>query len=172
LEDRPFSGNPARLLALADDRRERIRRAAVAALSNVSHPDVRSRAEALLQSNDRFTDGASMLAGNYEPGDFGVLQDLLSRPITEREYHDLGFSVGNILERHPTTDAEGSLLLLYENNPCSNCRRACVRFLIDMKKIPEWMRIECRYDANADMIEAVQQLESISQTAVKPPPHV
>jgi hypothetical protein len=153
---RPFPGSPERLLALADDGRERIRRAAVIALSNVSHPEARSRALALLNSADRFADGARLLAGNHQPGDFSVLEDLLRPPISEDLCHDLGFSIKHILERDLTPQAVASLLALYENGPCSNCRESFVRFLINLNTIPEWMSLECRYDANAATIKAVQ----------------
>jgi len=155
LNRRPFPGNPMQLLVLADDQRERVRRAAVIALSNVTHPDVRRRAQVLLQSKDRFADGARMLVSNYESGDFRILEDLLRQPMTHHEFHDLGFSVEYILKRNSTPDAEAALLLLYEKDPCSNCRESFVRFLINMNKIPDWMRSECRYDANAGTIEAV-----------------
>ena len=156
---RPFPGSPERLLELAADERPRIRGAAVVALSNVSHPQVRRRALALLHSADRFADGARLLVSNYEPGDFHLLEDLLRRPIPEDICHDLGFSIENILGRQLTPEAEGSLLLLYENNPCSSCRERFVRFLIDLNRMPGWMREECRYDANADTIKAVLQAE-------------
>jgi len=90
-----------------------------------------------------------MLVSNYESGDFRILEDLLRQPMTDDEFHDLGFSVEYILKRNSTSDAEASLLLLYEKTPCSNCRESFVRFLINMDKIPDWMRSECRYDANA-----------------------
>ena len=152
---RSFPGSPERLLELAEDERPRIRRAAVVALSNVSHPQVRSRALVLLNSADRFTDGARLLVSNYEAGDFRLLEDLLRQPLDEGRCHDLGFSIIYLLGRQLTPEAEGSLLLLYEKNPCSNCRERFVRFLLDLNRMPDWMRQECQYDANRDIIKAV-----------------
>ena len=62
-----------------------------------------------------------------------------------------------VVEKTRTTDAERSLLLLYEKTPCSNCRRWFVRLLAEMKMIPDWMRAECRYDANGGTVEVVER---------------
>jgi hypothetical protein len=157
LNRRAYPGNPERLLALADDERPRIRRAAVVALSNVAHPEVRRRAQDLLKTKDRFGDGARLLVSNYEPGDFTILEGLLRQVESDDDVHDVGFSVQSILEKTRTTDAERSLLLLYEKTPCSNCRRWFVRLPAEMKKIPDWMRAECLYDANGGTVEVVER---------------
>ena len=156
LNRRPFPGDPLRLLALSYDHSERVRRAAVIALSNVTHADVRRRAHELLQSKDRFMDGTRMLVSNYEPGDLRILEDLLRQQLTDAEIHSLGFSIEYMLKKNSTVDAEGALILLYEKNPCSNCRENFVCCLIKLDRIPDWMRNECRYDANSGTSEVVR----------------
>jgi hypothetical protein len=156
LHRRTLPGNPTRLLTLADYHRERISRAALFALSHVAHPDVRSRALSLLQFTDRIADGAHLLVSNYELGDFEILEGLLSRSMSDFEFHFLSSGILDIFEKNPTPEAEKSFFLQYEKNPCSNCRKTVVRSLIKLDKLTHWMRHECRYDANAGTVEAVQ----------------
>lgn len=157
LHRRPFPGSPDRLLALSDDERKHIRWAAVLALEKICQPNVRRRALELLGSPDRFEDGARMLVSNYQSGDFRILNELLRRSLTDEEFHELGFSVQALLDRELIPGAEELLLLLYEKGPCSNCHEDVVEFLIEMDKVPEWMRRECQFDANVAIGELVRR---------------
>jgi hypothetical protein len=59
-------------------------------------------------------------------------------------------SVRQFIEAHRSEEAERSLLLLYENGPCSMCRHGTVEELIAINRLPHWMMEECRYDADGD----------------------
>jgi len=45
-------------------------------------------------------------------------------------------------------EAREPMLLAYEHSPCSICRSDAVEVLISINSLPNWMREECKYDAN------------------------
>lgn len=151
----PFPGDIDGLLAFVDDEREKVRHFAVSAASNVSNPAVRRKALALLNSPERAGHGAELLQSNFQAGDFSLIEQALQRTGDIDVIHDLGFAVRRILEKNLTPDAEKALLVLYEKNPCALCRADCVRFLLVLEKLPEWMRHECAYDADGDTVKLV-----------------
>lgn len=155
-KDIPFPSNVDGLLRLADDERKLIRHGAVQALRNVSHSLVRLRALELLHSHLRASDGAAMLCSNLESGDFKLIEKALLQDNNDEQFHDFGFSVRCILEKSLNYEAENSLLILYEKNPCSLCRSDCVRYLIELKKLPDWLRSECRYDVDSDTVKLAE----------------
>ena len=73
------------------------------------------------------------------------------RHLSDRNiYHIAGFNFRSIAKAHLTPQAAPSLLLLYENGPCSLCRRHCVELLLKLDALPTSLRAECRYDADED----------------------
>ena len=62
--------------------------------------------------------------------------------------HNLGFAVVEFAKAHPGAAGERALRMLYDKGPCSLCRTHVVRLLVEMKRFPEWMAQECRWDAN------------------------
>jgi len=156
---RAFPVNIDRLLALANDGRKRVRHSAVTALSNVHHPLVRELALTLLSSVDRSEDGIQLLCSNFESGDFELVEQVLLRSDNDDSSHGIGSSIITLLERHPSPEAEKSLLMLYEKTPCSICRAGSVRSLIDLGKLPDWMQRECLNDANDEIVQLVASLK-------------
>jgi hypothetical protein len=65
-------------------------------------------------------------------------------------YHCMGIDVRHFVEAHRSEEAERSLLLLYENGPCSLCRHGAVEELIAIDRLPAWIREECQYDAYSE----------------------
>jgi hypothetical protein len=65
-------------------------------------------------------------------------------------YHCMGIDVRRFVEAHRSEEAERSLLLLYENGPCSLCRHGAVEELIAIDRLPAWIREECQYDAYSE----------------------
>lgn len=154
-KDIPFPSSVNVLLSLADDERKFVKHSAVQALKNVSHPLVRQRALELLNSPVRASDGVALLCSNLQPGDFNLIERALIDAADDEALHAIGYAVKRILEKHLTTEAERSLLILYMKNPCSLCRSDCVRSLLEMGKLPDWMRLECRYDVDSDTVKQV-----------------
>lgn len=144
-----------RLLELARNADEALVHAAVGVLERIRHPDVRELALELSRNPERYRYTMELLAHNYQEGDYALLECLLENPLDTDDYHELGLGARKFIEQNRTIQAERSLILLYENGPCSFCREFCVRSLLELGRLPEWMRAECRYDANPDIREMV-----------------
>jgi len=91
-----------------------------------------------------------LLTRNAERGDYRVLEGLLGEAIDPYIYHCMGIDVRRFVEAHRSEEAERSLLLLYENGPCSLCRHGAVEELIAIDRLPAWIREECQYDAYSE----------------------
>ena len=145
--NRRFPGPTVRLLDLVRTGEWRLAHAVKAALVHVGGADIRACALGLLDRSDRLGLAVELLAATSEPGDYRMIESLLERPLADFEYHSLGFGVLDFVKANPRHEASRSLTLLYENGPCSVCRRGCVRQLLARGLFPNWMRQECRYDA-------------------------
>jgi len=152
---RPFPGDVCRLLELSESDHERVRRAAVVALSKIKDPSVRGRALVLSQSDERFGDGIELLESNYQAGDFRIFEDLFTRSLTPDEIHGVGMSIHNIVDNNVWPELENVLLFLYEAGPCSMCRIEFVDALVELEKLPDFIRDECQFDAEPATRRAV-----------------
>lgn len=85
-----------------------------------------------------------------------MIEALLREPMDVDDLHHFGMGVRHLLEVHCPKEAEHSLLLLYENGPCSLCRGEFVEHLIALQRLPDWMRSECRFDASTEIRKLVQ----------------
>ena len=126
---------------------------AIDALGNVSHPAVRALALELLNTRQWIKFSPILLKANWQTGDWALLETLTRERIEPDEYHGLGIDVRNIFKAHPEPEAAPALRNLYEYNTCSFCRESAVLALDSIQAVPEWMRAECRYDANDELRE-------------------
>lgn len=147
---RRFPGPTARLLELAQGDNVRLARQAVAVVSQINDPEIRSLGLRFLNMPGKKGDGADLLANNYQQEDFQLIAARLREPMETDELHHLEMGVRDLAKEHREPEAEQCLLLLYEKGPCSLCRRGIVEALITIDRFPEWMREECRWDAYAD----------------------
>jgi hypothetical protein len=67
----------------------------------------------------------------------------------------MGFSLMEIFKNHPTLNAAEIFLHLYENVACTICRDVFIERLIEIDKLPDWLREECKYDANEEVRKLV-----------------
>jgi hypothetical protein len=147
---RPFPGDVGHLLQLSDSDHDRIRRAAVVALSKIRDPLVRAHGLMLLQAKERITDGIELLESNYDESDFPIFNQAVTRSSTPEEIHGIGMTVRHIVKNDVRPELEPVLLFLYEAGPCSLCRTEFVEALIKLDRLPESIRDECRFDAEPD----------------------
>lgn len=91
-----------------------------------------------------------LLNRNAERSDYRVLEGLLGEAIEPYIYHCMGIDVGRFVEAHRSEEAERSLLLMYENGPCSLCRHGAVEEFIAIDRLPAWIREACQYDAYSE----------------------
>jgi hypothetical protein len=146
----PFSGPIARLLQLAESANIRVAHQAVAVLSHLTGPEIRNLGLRLLDTRGKQGDGVELLMNNYQPGDFQHIQSRLRGQMEADEIHHFEMGVKHLVKRHHQEEAEQCLLQLYEKGPCSLCRGQVVEELITLNRLPEWMRVECRYDSFTD----------------------
>jgi hypothetical protein len=151
-----FPGPVARLLELAQSNNIQIARHSIAVLAQLTNPEIRNLALRFLGVPGRQGDAAELLTNNYQPGDFELIENQLRKPMDIDELHHFELGVRHFVEAHLLPGAEGSLLLLYENGPCSLCRGGIVKCLIALDRLPEWIREECRYDAAGEIRKLVQ----------------
>jgi hypothetical protein len=147
---RKFPGPVDRLIELARGSHEGVARAAMNALSHFSDPAVRKLALETAQKREWRGVAFEMLIRNREPDDYRLLERLLEEQLDPDDYHDLGIGMRHFVTAHRSEDALRSLLLLYENEPCSLCRHGAVEELIAINRLPQWALEECRYDAYSE----------------------
>jgi hypothetical protein len=139
-----------RLLDLARAENDDIARAALVALSNVVDSRVRALGLDLIKGLKWRGFAVGLLTHNAERSDYRVLESLLGEAIDPYIYHCMGIDVCRFVKAHRSEEAERSLLLLYENGPCSLCRHGAVEELIAIDRLPAWIREECQYDAYSE----------------------
>ncbi|HEX3051238.1 MAG TPA: hypothetical protein VHP83_11325, partial [Aggregatilineaceae bacterium] len=166
--ERRFPLDPQKLIDLAsqarheppsydeDDRftpQSRLILTALNALGNVSHPEVRQLAFELVEGRQWIAHAAILLKSNWQNSDWSVLEALTQETFEPYDYHGLGMDIRELFEAHPEPKAAQTLINLYEYGPCSECREHYVKALDSIQAVPEWMRAECRYDADHDLRE-------------------
>jgi hypothetical protein len=74
-------------------------------------------------------------------------------------WHYLGMAVFTLLREMeaPPEESRAVLLRLYEDVPCSFCRGTAVSNLVASGGLPDWIAEECRYDAEAETADEVEQ---------------
>jgi hypothetical protein len=146
---RRFPLDPGPLIGLASDPDGITAVTAMIALDNIRHPDVRSLALRLMESDDEMAGRAvGLLVENYETGDFGRVEALEARLLDAEAYHAFEREALGFYAAHPGDESEERVLLrMYENGPCAHCRHRAVERLRARKRLPDWMAEECRYDS-------------------------
>lgn len=148
---RRFPLDPSPLLALAESDSEETAFYAARALEHVTHPSVRALALKLLRTDRRSYDGVYLLRSNYEDGDQELVAAACASPPSDEDLaHRLGLATLDFAEAHPGPGSTFALLPVYGWSRCSNCRRACVRDLIEANALPEAIREECLRDCDED----------------------
>ncbi len=165
---RRFPLDPQRLIDLASQARHespacdehdrftphtRLILAALNALANISHPAVRQLAFELVEGRQWIAYAAILFKSNWQNSDWSVLEALTQETFEPDDYHGMGMDIRELFEAHPEPEASQTLINLYKYGPCSECRRRFVEALDSIQAVPEWMREECRYDANLDLRE-------------------
>lgn len=152
----PLEHSPLLTLARSADVEQAWR--ATRALGNLTHPAVRALGLQLIADPTRADEGTDLLKNNFTESDFALLETALQQPLENTMRHSIGMSVRDIAAAHLSFKVVPSLLLLYENGPCSLCRHACVELLLKIDALPASLRAECRYDAHENTRKLVSTL--------------
>ena len=148
-ERRPYAPLLSRFLELAGHANVDVRRAAVAALSQITHGEVRALALRRVEAV-RITDGELRLfATNYSPGDeLRFLRPMVVLPPAADDRHRVGLDILSVFEQNPAAVARPCMLWLYTLTPCSMCRNDAVRILLAQGRAPAWLIEEAQFDVD------------------------
>jgi hypothetical protein len=136
-----------RLLAWIDHGDEQVQWAAIAALAPITHPHLRHTALRLI-SDGSMAQGISLLVNNFETGDFSFCATLLPDVDDVDERHRVLTDLLDLCKAHPGAEALECLLKVYEDSPCSTCRRDAVEAMIGSGTAPAWVLAEAALDAD------------------------
>jgi hypothetical protein len=153
-----------KLFNWANGSHEKLRSAAIAALSRVKdervHQLARQKAEtgSLLGADQHALD---LFSNNYESGDATLITSSLAEIEPNLgEAHSLGYSLRKVVEKNNDPALAEALLWVYENTPCGVCRFFAIKQLHEWGSLPQEVLFECKYDAEDDIREFAEHLKT------------
>lgn len=131
---------------------ERLRFAAINALSGIKSDDIRHLAISLHDNaeTDRFAEALSLLTLNYRTGDYKYIDRVLVETEDDDLVHGIGLRVIDIFEGGHFEELKEAMLWVYENTPCAYCRSEVVRNLSEENMLSDYIKEEGRYDCCED----------------------
>lgn len=148
---RAFPLPPYRMIEFARSSDTLMAEYAIRALDEITHPAVRALAVEFAETPSRFVWAARLLPKNPGVGDRDVWRRFFAAPLDnldEHDFHDIGFGLRDYFEERPIVSGDADVIIAaYEKTPCTSCRYAFVKMLVESENIPGWMRAECAYDA-------------------------
>lgn len=135
----------ARLLDLIWHSDAEVRRRAITAVAQNSHPSIRRMLETATLDDSHI----ELFERNFVPGDEELIDSLIP---TEGEIrlHGAFYDLLDVLERNLDCDCSWLAFRAYELTPCGRCRRAAVKLLLDRRCAPGWLAEDCRFDSEPD----------------------
>ncbi len=147
---RPFPLDPQRLFRLMDVQHPFLSIPAItlSVLGDMQHPAVRDFGLRLIRERRFSGHAVRLLAQNFAPGDWTLIERLSAEALDDETYHSLTISVKYVFEQHPDPAAAPTLLNIYEYGPCSFCREQILLMLKSLGTLSQTIQDECRYDSN------------------------
>lgn len=140
-----------RILELAKTNDEELQSSAIAVLANNQDDSIRNLAIELLQKQTTpYNKVLELLINNYQPGDFKIIESILNTSSDNDFKHALCWELIEIANTQKTSELTACSLWVYENNPCSNCRKRILENLIELKQVPKPILTECLKDCSLD----------------------
>lgn len=156
--DRPFPLDPDVLIPLTQHPNERVAVAALNALEIVEHPKVRELFSQLIADEELSDRAIGLLRANYRNGDDIIITNLLKKETDQDRLHSMCHDTIYVYRDNHVPEGIEPLLLVYEIDPCSLCRRTCMEALEELTELPDWMVRECLYDSDSRTREMAQGL--------------
>lgn len=138
------------LVSLSQHNAPEVRRRAISALENSSHPLVRELAESELMKGVPGGLALGLFVKNYQDGDERRIIELVELPEDAEQRHWLLKDATKILEENPKADCSQLGVVAYALIPCSFCRHFAAKLLRDRQVAPSWLIEECRFDSEPD----------------------
>ncbi len=145
----------SQLFAWANGVDKGLRAAAIAALAQVSDPQVHRLAREKVETGQLLgadREALDLFLNNFEDQDAGLIACRLAgiHPNAD-EAHSLGYSAMELADKVPGQELEEAVLWVYENTPCAFCRYKAVEWLDQAGLLTGAKRYECRNDADEDI---------------------
>jgi len=131
-----------------DADKKHIRRSAFRVLSKVK--DQRIRDVALERVNNGDFRAIDLFEENYESGDVPFLLEKIKAVADKDEVHSAGYSLLDVVKSNKLYTESDTLMWIYENTPCSQCRYNSFSLILQHNAVPEDMLNECLYDCSED----------------------
>jgi hypothetical protein len=109
----------------------------------------------LLVSNQWQTCAIDLLVGNFETGDLPTINAALINSDDSNSRHRITMAIKDLYQNQQPIGIDETLLLVYEHGPCGFCRYQAVKWLMEINALPDWIKQECRFDANSEIRELV-----------------
>ncbi len=141
------------LLSLAESDDKTIQEAAIVAIAHTQDSLVRDLGIRLLlkQPSSIYQRAIKLFIKNYQPGDDQLIESVL--PVTDERHnlHTIGVDLIDLVEAQEDWQLASCCLWVYENTPCSLCRKSVVEAMLARQRLPETLRWECHWDANPNI---------------------
>jgi hypothetical protein len=147
---RPFPFEIKALQEYIYHKDERISYRALLAISAVKSKFVRQLGIDLLADKTFQGRQLQLFVNNYRDGDEALFLSFLGTTHDDDVLHEAIDSLNDVYKRNPTIQAQKLLLEMYERGPCQLCRTKIVQNIYDIQCVPDWMVLECYYDADED----------------------
>lgn len=153
-----------RLWEFVKSSNEQLRNAAFTALAQINDSSVGEFARQKLKSGESIEENSELLdlfVHNYQPGDGNIIWPATQKVKLESEnIHWIGLSILNICDANEAPDLFEALKWVYENGPCSICRKSAVEHMIKLKLIEPEVIEECLFDADEDLQKVAREFKS------------
>ncbi len=143
---------------------EQLRNAAFTALTQIKDLSVGEFARKKLRIGESIEENSELLdlfVHNYQPTDGDIIWAAIQKVKAESENtHWIGMSVLKICDENEAPDLYEALKWVYENGPCSICRKSAVEHIIALKMIDPEVIEECLFDADEDLQKVAREFKS------------
>jgi hypothetical protein len=147
----------------ADSKDEELRASILSAFSNFKNDKVHEFARQRVREGKILGWGNSFVLDifekNFENDDAKLISDavLTSKPVKD-DIHRFGLSITSIAEENKTSELKDILIWVYENTPCSNCRKHAAKGLNEIGALSQEMIDECMWDGSEEIREFAKEL--------------
>jgi hypothetical protein len=137
-----------RLLQLAESEDEKLQRAAIVALAQMQDPSIRVLAIRLLGEHPKVItrEAITLFNRNYVSGDHEVIENALFVPEDKETTHNIGYGILALTKSQKGAELTKLLEWVYENTPCSICRRNALKGLLERNRASDSMLVESVWD--------------------------
>ncbi len=146
----------------ANGEHEGVRRASIAALAQVPDKEVHELAKTKAKASQILgadSEAIDLFIENYESGDAKLIINTLNsvRPVPD-DAHAFSHSIRNLMEKYEDPKLANALIWVYENTPCSICRRFVAKMLNEIGALSHEMIDECMLDGSEQIKEFAKGL--------------